>query len=262
MTHRALTSRRGAWVSLHCCPRARCADTRPARAGIAHLMGSLKAEAAQAGAPVGVHTLSPGMVLTDLLLEGASDANKQARAWPPLALASRAPDGARDSRHPATPCARGRAGRLRCWRCPRVHAWPARELAQGGWEPYPNPPWSVARNLQYPVRAAGDGGCVPGATRAHGGRAARGRPLHPLPHRLARAGALPDRALARQPLLRRRGCGRRGAAITRPCARMRASCVSRLRLDGEGARRGRPWRAPIPPHACGRFVPRLWLERV
>jgi len=151
MPHRALTSRRGAWVmlrehgSLHCCPRARCADMRPARAGIAHLMGSLKAEAAQAGAPVGVHTLSPGMVLTDLLLEGASDANKQARAWPPLALASRAPDGARDSRHPATPCARGRAGRLRCWRCPRVHAWPARELAQGGWEPYPNPPWSVAR---------------------------------------------------------------------------------------------------------------------
>lgn len=123
-------------------------------------------------------------------------------------------------------------------------------------------PGRLRADLQHPVRAAGDGGCVPGATRAHGGRAARGRPLHPLPHRLARAGALPDRALARQPLLRRRGCGRPGAAVTRPCARMRASCVSRLRLDGEGARRGRPWRAPIPPHACGRFVPRLWLERV
>ena len=49
-------------------------------AGIAQLMGSLKAEAAQQGAPVGVHTLSPGMVLTDLLLEGASDTNKQARS--------------------------------------------------------------------------------------------------------------------------------------------------------------------------------------
>lgn len=52
---------------------------RWARAGIAQLMGSLKAEAAQQGVPVGVHTLSPGMVLTDLLLEGASDTNKQAR---------------------------------------------------------------------------------------------------------------------------------------------------------------------------------------
>lgn len=51
----------------------------PLRAGIAQLMGSLKAEAAQQGVPVGVHTLSPGMVLTNLLLEGASDTNKQAR---------------------------------------------------------------------------------------------------------------------------------------------------------------------------------------
>ena len=49
------------------------------RAGIAQLMGSLKAEAAAQGVPVGVHTLSPGMVLTNLLLEGASDTNKQAR---------------------------------------------------------------------------------------------------------------------------------------------------------------------------------------
>jgi len=239
--------------SLHCCPRARCADMRPARAGIAHLMGSLKAEAAQAGAPVGVHTLSPGMVLTDLLLEGASDANKQARAWPPLALASRAPEGAPDSRHPATPC----AGAAHACTHGQHVSWP-----RGVGNPTLTRPGRLRADLQHPVRAAGDGGCVPGATRAHGGRAARGRPLHPLPHRLARAGALPDRALARQPLLRRRGCGRRGAAITRPCARMRASCVSRLRLDGEGARRGRPWRASIPPHACGRFVPRLWLERV
>ena len=38
-------------------------------------MRSLKAEAATKS--VGVHTLSPGMVLTDLLLEGASTENKQ-----------------------------------------------------------------------------------------------------------------------------------------------------------------------------------------
>ena len=44
-------------------------------AGIAHLMGSLKAEASSK--TVGVHTLSPGMVLTDLLLEGATQENKQ-----------------------------------------------------------------------------------------------------------------------------------------------------------------------------------------
>lgn len=44
-------------------------------AGIAHLMGSLKAEASSK--TVGVHTLSPGMVLTNLLLEGATLENKQ-----------------------------------------------------------------------------------------------------------------------------------------------------------------------------------------
>ena len=38
-------------------------------------MQSLKAEAV--GQDVGVHTLSPGMVLTDLLLEGATLENKQ-----------------------------------------------------------------------------------------------------------------------------------------------------------------------------------------
>ena len=43
--------------------------------GIAHLMQSLKAEATAKA--VGVHTLSPGMVLTDLLLEGATTENKQ-----------------------------------------------------------------------------------------------------------------------------------------------------------------------------------------
>lgn len=45
------------------------------KAGIAHLMGSLKAESKVK--TVGVHTLSPGMVLTDLLLEGATPENKQ-----------------------------------------------------------------------------------------------------------------------------------------------------------------------------------------
>ena len=38
-------------------------------------MGSLKAETSSK--TVQVHTLSPGMVLTDLLLEGATTANKQ-----------------------------------------------------------------------------------------------------------------------------------------------------------------------------------------
>ncbi|KAL3130994.1 hypothetical protein ABBQ38_000318 [Trebouxia sp. C0009 RCD-2024] len=45
------------------------------KAGIAHLMKSLKAEASSK--TVGVHTLSPGMVLTNLLLEGATLENKQ-----------------------------------------------------------------------------------------------------------------------------------------------------------------------------------------
>lgn len=45
-------------------------------AGIAHLMGSLNEEIDAEGSPVGVHTLSPGMVLTPLLLEGATDRNK------------------------------------------------------------------------------------------------------------------------------------------------------------------------------------------
>jgi hypothetical protein len=44
--------------------------------GIAHLRLSLGAELAQQGTPVGVHCLSPGMVLTKLL-EGASEINKQ-----------------------------------------------------------------------------------------------------------------------------------------------------------------------------------------
>jgi hypothetical protein len=42
-------------------------------------MGSLTAEGASGAARVGVHCLSPGMVLTNLLLEGASDINKQVR---------------------------------------------------------------------------------------------------------------------------------------------------------------------------------------
>jgi NAD(P)-dependent dehydrogenase (short-subunit alcohol dehydrogenase family) len=46
-------------------------------AGIAHLLQSLGVEVAEQGIPVGVHCLSPGMVLTNLLLEGASDTNKQ-----------------------------------------------------------------------------------------------------------------------------------------------------------------------------------------
>lgn len=40
-------------------------------------MTSLVREADQLATPVGVHTLSPGMVLTELLLEGATQQNKQ-----------------------------------------------------------------------------------------------------------------------------------------------------------------------------------------
>ncbi len=47
------------------------------KAGVAHLMKSLIQEAETLPNPVGVHTLSPGMVLTELLLEGATDNNKQ-----------------------------------------------------------------------------------------------------------------------------------------------------------------------------------------
>ena len=49
----------------------------PIAAGVAHLGKSLKAEAGALSSPVGIHTLSPGMVLTDLLLDGATYANKQ-----------------------------------------------------------------------------------------------------------------------------------------------------------------------------------------
>ena len=49
-------------------------------------MGSLNKEAAAAGQPVRVHCLSPGMVLTDLLLAGATARNKQARTCPMHAL--------------------------------------------------------------------------------------------------------------------------------------------------------------------------------
>ena len=49
----------------------------PLAAGVAHLGKSLKAEAGALSSPVGIHTLSPGMVLTDLLLDGATYANKQ-----------------------------------------------------------------------------------------------------------------------------------------------------------------------------------------
>jgi chlorophyll(ide) b reductase len=47
------------------------------KAGLAQLRKSLKAEVSQMGSSVGVHLLSPGMVLTGLLLEGATSANKQ-----------------------------------------------------------------------------------------------------------------------------------------------------------------------------------------
>lgn len=47
------------------------------KAGIAQLYKTLQTEAATApGSPVSIHNLSPGMVLTDLLLEGATPENK------------------------------------------------------------------------------------------------------------------------------------------------------------------------------------------
>ncbi|KXZ52908.1 hypothetical protein GPECTOR_8g287 [Gonium pectorale] len=46
------------------------------KAGIAHLTATLRRELE--GTPVRLHTVSPGMILTDLLLEGATTANKQA----------------------------------------------------------------------------------------------------------------------------------------------------------------------------------------
>jgi hypothetical protein len=42
-------------------------------------MGSVAAECEENGVCVGVHTLSPGMVLTDLILDGATNRNKQVR---------------------------------------------------------------------------------------------------------------------------------------------------------------------------------------
>lgn len=47
------------------------------KAGIAHMMESIAAECEANQIDVGVHTMSPGMVLTELLLEGATLQNKQ-----------------------------------------------------------------------------------------------------------------------------------------------------------------------------------------
>ena len=47
------------------------------KSAIGHMMRSIQAEATEAGTGVGVHTCSPGMVLTRLLLDGATIQNKQ-----------------------------------------------------------------------------------------------------------------------------------------------------------------------------------------
>ena len=47
------------------------------KAGIAQVMGSIAAECREKDIHVGVHTLSPGMVLTQLILDGATNRNKQ-----------------------------------------------------------------------------------------------------------------------------------------------------------------------------------------
>lgn len=47
------------------------------KAGITHVTATLQRELS--GTSVRLHTVSPGMILTDLLLEGATNANKQVR---------------------------------------------------------------------------------------------------------------------------------------------------------------------------------------
>lgn len=49
--------------------------TGATKAGITQLTGTLQRELADT--PIKLHTVSPGMILTDLLLEGATTANKQ-----------------------------------------------------------------------------------------------------------------------------------------------------------------------------------------
>lgn len=176
-------------------------------AGIAHLLGSLKAEPASQTARVGVHCLSPGMVLTNLLLEGASDANKQV-CYPQhfskcpcqllpivkvlLSRRVRAPSIVRLVTRGVT--------------CP-LHF-----LVQEQAATFRRCNWLSmcvchrSADFQHPVRAAGDGGGVPGATSAHSGRARGGRPLHSLPHPASGPPSFRHCPPARQPLLQRRWC--------------------------------------------------------
>jgi NAD(P)-dependent dehydrogenase (short-subunit alcohol dehydrogenase family) len=60
-------------------PTANYAAYGATKAGIAHIMASLTAECNAANLNIGVHTLSPGMVLTGLLLDGATEQNKKVR---------------------------------------------------------------------------------------------------------------------------------------------------------------------------------------
>lgn len=47
------------------------------KAAISHFSESLKQEVSDSEPVVGIHTIQPGMVLTELLLEGATVSNKQ-----------------------------------------------------------------------------------------------------------------------------------------------------------------------------------------
>lgn len=174
-------------------------------------MGSLKSEAS--AKKVGVHTLSPGMVLTDLLLEGATLENKQIfnilceQVCPHVTLERPWCDEGMMSKHPA---------------CTNLTALPLFEHGVISVTPSPTelqlhciwstiPSWvcrqqgmhsgpdSVASIIQLTVKhaapacrmhaemlfgvfAARDSCSIPGATRAHGGGTQVSLHLHQVPH--------------------------------------------------------------------------------
>jgi hypothetical protein len=92
------------------------------KAGITQLTGSLQRELADS--PVKLHTLSPGMILTDLLLEGATTANKQVRGRATMSLPT--PGPVRCTPH----ATRGSAAQLAACEPPPRRAARAAPLAQ------------------------------------------------------------------------------------------------------------------------------------
>ncbi len=179
------------------------------KAAIAQLLRTLQVEASSlpsaAHAPVRVHNLSPGMVLTDLLLEGATPRNKQARVglvWcgevcgggsnqsSPLGLKGCYVLGMRCSRHAVL---HARHKQLEMVACILTHKW----LSWSG----PSPLATAHAGVQHPVRAPRDGGRLPGAPRPLCGGAWRPRRRHSLPHPRPRPGQAAGRAAAGRPVL-------------------------------------------------------------